>query len=112
MPVFRLRVGRKHPHQELLQINTTNILFICGGAFDGLEKIVERRLSAGSIGFNAEIVDKNKTDIDDLLKKTLPQDLVKFGLIPEFIGRVPITVSLELLDRQLWLRFYQSRRMR
>lgn len=91
--------GRKHPHQELLQINTTNILFICGGAFDGLEKIIERRLSAGSIGFNAEIVDKNKTDIDDLLKKTLPQDLVKFGLIPEFIGRVPITVSLELLDR-------------
>lgn len=92
--------GRKHPHQELLQINTTNILFICGGAFDGLEKIIERRLSAGSIGFNAEIVDKNKTDIDDLLKKTLPQDLVKFGLIPEFIGRVPITVALELLDRQ------------
>ncbi|GLB30386.1 ATP-dependent Clp protease ATP-binding subunit ClpX [Lacrimispora amygdalina] len=92
--------GRKHPHQELLQINTTNILFICGGAFDGLEKIIERRLSAGSIGFNAEIVDKNKTDIDDLLKKTLPQDLVKFGLIPEFIGRVPITVSLELLDRE------------
>ncbi len=92
--------GRKHPHQELLQINTTNILFICGGAFDGLEKIVERRLSAGSIGFNAEIVDKNKTDIDDLLKKTLPQDLVKFGLIPEFIGRVPVTVSLELLDRE------------
>jgi len=92
--------GRKHPHQELLQINTTNILFICGGAFDGLEKIIERRLSAGSIGFNAEIVDKNKTDIDDLLKKTLPQDLVKFGLIPEFIGRVPVTVSLELLDRE------------
>jgi ATP-dependent Clp protease ATP-binding subunit ClpX len=91
--------GRKHPHQELLQINTTNILFICGGAFDGLEKIIESRLSAGSIGFNAEIVDKNKTDIDDLLRKTLPQDLVKFGLIPEFIGRVPITVSLELLDR-------------
>ncbi len=91
--------GRKHPHQELLQINTTNILFICGGAFDGLEKIIERRLSAGSIGFNAEIVDKNKTDIDDLLKKTLPQDLVKFGLIPEFIGRVPVNVSLELLDR-------------
>ncbi|WP_313180388.1 ATP-dependent Clp protease ATP-binding subunit ClpX [Lacrimispora sp.] len=92
--------GRKHPHQELLQINTTNILFICGGAFDGLEKIIESRLSAGSIGFNAEIVDKNKTDIDDLLKKTLPQDLVKFGLIPEFIGRVPVTVSLELLDRE------------
>ncbi len=96
--------GRKHPHQELLQINTTNILFICGGAFDGLEKIIERRLSAGSIGFNAEIVDKNKTDIDGLLKKTLPQDLVKFGLIPEFIGRVPVTVSLELLDREALVR--------
>lgn len=90
--------GRKHPHQELLQIDTTNILFICGGAFDGLEKIVEGRISAGSIGFNAEVVDKNKTDIDDLLKQALPQDLTKFGLIPEFIGRVPVTVSLELLD--------------
>lgn len=96
--------GRKHPHQELLQINTTNILFICGGAFDGLEKIIERRLSAGSIGFNAEIVDKNKTDIDALLKQTLPQDLVKFGLIPEFIGRVPITVSLGLLDKAALVR--------
>lgn len=90
--------GRKHPHQELLQIDTTNILFICGGAFDGLEKIVESRLSAGSIGFNAEVVDKNKADIDELLKQAEPQDLVKFGLIPEFIGRVPVVVSLELLD--------------
>ena len=88
--------GRKHPHQELLQIDTTNILFICGGAFDGLEKIVESRLSAGSIGFNAEVVDK--ADIDELLKQAEPQDLVKFGLIPEFIGRVPVVVSLELLD--------------
>ncbi len=90
--------GRKHPHQELLQIDTTNILFICGGAFDGLEKIIERRVSAGSIGFNADIVDKNKTDIDELLRKVEPQDLVKFGLIPEFIGRVPVTVSLNMLD--------------
>ena len=92
--------GRKHPHQELLQIDTTNILFICGGAFDGLEKIIESRLSAGSIGFNAEVVDKNKTDIDELLRKAEPQDLVKFGLIPEFIGRVPVTVSLDLLDEK------------
>lgn len=92
--------GRKHPHQELLQIDTTNILFICGGAFDGLEKIIEGRLSAGSIGFNAEVVDKNKTDIDELLRKAEPQDLVKFGLIPEFIGRVPVTVSLDLLDEK------------
>ena len=92
--------GRKHPHQELLQIDTTNILFICGGAFDGLEKIIEARLSAGSIGFNAEVIDKNKSDIDELLRQVLPQDLVKFGLIPEFIGRVPATVSLDLLDEK------------
>ncbi len=90
--------GRKHPHQELLQINTTNILFICGGAFDGLERIVEQRLNAGSIGFNATIVDKNTLDIDALLHQVLPQDLTKFGLIPEFIGRVPVTVSLNMLD--------------
>ena len=91
--------GRKHPHQELLQIDTTNILFICGGAFDGLEKIVEQRLNAGSIGFNATIVDKNTLDIDELLHQVLPQDLTKFGLIPEFIGRVPVTVSLNMLDK-------------
>ena len=96
--------GRKHPHQELLQIDTTNILFICGGAFDGLEKIIERRQSAGSIGFNAEVVDKNKRDIDELLRQVEPQDLVKFGLIPEFIGRVPVTVSLELLSEEALVR--------
>lgn len=90
--------GRKHPHQELLQIDTTNILFICGGAFDGLEKIIENRISFSSIGFNAEIIDKNKTDIDELLRQVKPQDLTKFGLIPEFIGRVPVVVSLDLLD--------------
>ncbi|MCD8123198.1 MAG: ATP-dependent Clp protease ATP-binding subunit ClpX [Clostridiales bacterium] len=96
--------GRKHPHQELLQIDTTNILFICGGAFDGLEKIVENRLGAGSIGFNAEVVEKNREDIDALLSKVEPQDLVKFGLIPEFIGRVPVTVSLKLLDEKALVR--------
>lgn len=90
--------GRKHPHQELLQIDTTNILFICGGAFDGLERIVEQRINAGSIGFNAAIFDKNEMDIDEMLHQVLPQDLTKFGLIPEFIGRVPITVSLNMLD--------------
>ena len=90
--------GRKHPHQELLQIDTTNILFICGGAFDGLEKIVEGRLSTSSIGFNAEIVDKNERKLDDLLQQVMPQDLTKYGLIPEFIGRVPVVVSLRLLD--------------
>lgn len=96
--------GRKHPHQELLQIDTTNILFICGGAFDGLEKIIERRLNVGSIGFNAEVVDKRNVDIDEMLKKVLPQDLTRFGLIPEFIGRVPVTVSLELLTEEALVR--------
>ncbi len=90
--------GRKHPQQEMMQIDTTNILFICGGAFDGLERIVQQRLSAGSIGFNAEIVDKNDQSIDELLKQVETQDLVKFGLIPEFIGRVPVTVTLNNLD--------------
>jgi len=92
--------GRKHPHQELLQIDTTNILFICGGAFDGLEKIVEGRLNAGSIGFNVEIADKNQTDVDELLKQVLPQDLSKYGLIPEFVGRVPVTVPLQQLTTE------------
>ena len=92
--------GRKHPHQELLLIDTTNILFICAGAFDGLEKIIESRLSTSSIGFNAEIVDKNQRSLDDLLLQVMPQDLTKYGLIPEFIGRVPVVVSLRLLDEQ------------
>ena len=90
--------GRKHPHQELIQIDTTNILFICGGAFEGLEKIVENRLDKKSIGFNAEIKNKNETEVNVLLQQVQPEDLVKFGLIPEFVGRVPINVSLEGLD--------------
>ena len=90
--------GRKHPQQEMFQIDTTNILFICGGAFDGLEKIVESRQGANAIGFNAEVKAKNEQNVGELLKQVLPQDLVKFGLIPEFVGRVPVTVSLELLD--------------
>ncbi len=90
--------GRKHPQQELLQIDTTNILFICGGAFDGLEKIVENRLGAGSIGFEVEIADRQSADIDELLAQVMPEDLTKFGLIPEFIGRVPVTVPLKSLD--------------
>ncbi len=92
--------GRKHPHQELLQIDTTNILFICGGAFEGLDKIVEKRLDQKSIGFMAQIKDKNETEIGVLLKKVQPEDLTKFGLIPEFVGRVPINVSLEPLDEE------------
>ena len=100
--------GRKHPHQELLQIDTTNILFICGGAFDGLEKIIQNRISKSSIGFNAEVVDKKATDIDKLLKQVEAQDLIKFGLIPEFIGRVPVTVSLELLSEEALLRILRE----
>lgn len=92
--------GRKHPQQELLQIDTTNILFICGGAFDGLEKIIESRLGAGSIGFNVQISDRKEEDIDELLKQVMPQDLTKFGLIPEFIGRVPVTVALQSLTEE------------
>lgn len=96
--------GRKHPHQEMMEIDTTNILFICGGAFDGLEKIVDQRLSAGSIGFGAKLVDKNERDIDELLKQVETQDLIKFGLIPEFIGRVPINVTLNSLDEDSLVR--------
>lgn len=92
--------GRKHPQQELLQIDTTNILFICGGAFAGLEKTIENRMSSASIGFNAEIPEKNSMDISKVLKKVLPQDLIKYGLIPEFVGRVPVTVSLNFLDEE------------
>ena len=96
--------GRKHPHQEMFQIDTTNILFICGGAFDGLEQIIEGRLGSGSIGFEADIKEKDKTDISALLAQVMPQDLIKFGLIPEFIGRVPMVESLELLDRDALIR--------
>lgn len=100
--------GRKHPHQELIQINTTNILFICGGAFDGLEKIVESRLDRKSIGFNTEVSEKSTKEISELLQEVVPQDLVKFGLIPEFIGRVPINVSLQGLDRQALVRILKE----
>lgn len=92
--------GRKHPHQELIPINTTNILFICGGAFDGLEKIVENRLDRKSIGFNAEIATKTEHEVGQLLSQVQPEDLIKYGLIPEFVGRVPICVSLEGLDEE------------
>ena len=92
--------GRKHPHQELIQIDTTNILFICGGAFDGIEKIIENRQNKKSIGFNAVIKGKEERELSELLKDVTPQDLTKYGLIPEFVGRVPIQVSLEGLDRE------------
>lgn len=100
--------GRKHPHQELIQIDTTNILFICGGAFDGIEKIVEARLNKKSIGFNAEIGSKSDKELSELLKDITPQDLVKYGLIPEFVGRVPINVSLEGLDKEALIRILEE----
>ena len=96
--------GRKHPHQELIQIDTTNILFICGGAFEGIDKIIETRLDRKSIGFNAEIAEKHEYDMDVLLHEALPQDLVKFGLIPELVGRLPVTVSLDLLNKDALIR--------
>ncbi|OPJ60298.1 ATP-dependent Clp protease ATP-binding subunit ClpX [Clostridium oryzae] len=91
--------GRKHPHQEFIQINTTNILFICGGAFDGIDKIIEKRTRVSSMGFGASIQSKNEKDIGKLLKEVMPGDLLKFGLIPEFVGRLPIVVTLDALDR-------------
>ncbi len=91
--------GRKHPHQEFIQIDTTNILFICGGAFDGLDKIIDKRIGNKAIGFNADVIDQTEKDIDDMLKQVTPQDFVKYGLIPEFVGRLPITVTLDSLDR-------------
>lgn len=90
--------GRKHPHQEFIQIDTTNILFICGGAFDGLEKIVEARIGQKSIGFNNAIADSSKIDVGEMFRQVLPQDFMKYGLIPEFVGRVPVNVGLDLLD--------------
>ena len=100
--------GRKHPHQELIQIDTTNILFICGGAFDGLDKIVEARMDRTSIGFNKEIADKTEQDIGEVFKEVTPQDLTKYGLIPEFVGRVPIVVSLEGLDESALVRILRE----
>ncbi|MBQ5387182.1 MAG: ATP-dependent Clp protease ATP-binding subunit ClpX [Lachnospiraceae bacterium] len=98
--------GRKHPQQELIQIDTTNILFICGGAFEGLEKIIESRMDTKRIGFDVSIEDQNNKEksISELLKQALPQDFIKFGLIPEFIGRVPINVALEELDEEALIR--------
>jgi ATP-dependent Clp protease ATP-binding subunit ClpX len=92
--------GRKHPHQELLQINTTNILFIVGGAFDGIEKIIEKRTQKSTMGFGADIQSKHEKNIGQLLENILPGDLLKFGLIPEFVGRVPIVVTLNSLDKE------------
>ena len=96
--------GRKHPHQELLQIDTTNILFICGGAFEGIDKIIAARMDKKGIGFNSELTEKNKKNVGEILKKALPQDFIKFGMIPEFVGRVPVVVALDELDKDALVR--------
>ena len=100
--------GRKHPHQELLQIDTTNILFICGGAFEGLEKIIETRMDTKSIGFNSVLQERKTEDVGAVLKQVLPQDFIKFGMIPELMGRVPVIVSLDPLDRDTLIRILQE----
>ncbi len=96
--------GRKHPHQEFIQIDTTNILFICGGAFDGLEKIIQNRVGKKALGFGAELRPKIDSNIGDILRQVMPEDLLKFGLIPEFIGRLPVVVPLDALDEQALVR--------
>ena len=90
--------GRKHPQQEFLQVNTTNILFICGGAFVGLEKIIEERIAGSGIGFGAEVKAKKEYDLGDILAQVQPEDLIKYGMIPEFVGRVPVIATLHELD--------------
>ncbi len=100
--------GRKHPHQEFIQIDTTNILFICGGAFDGIEKMIEARNDNKSIGFGAEISGKEERNVGEILKGVMPEDFIKYGLIPEFIGRVPVVVSLNSLDEQALMRILKE----
>lgn len=92
--------GRKHPHQEFIQIDTTNVLFICGGAFDGVEKIIQKRIGKTSMGFGADVKSKVVKDLGELLKHLQPEDLLKFGLIPEFVGRLPVMVTLDQLDEK------------
>ena len=100
--------GRKHPQQELIPIDTTNILFICGGAFDGLEKIIDSRMDTSSIGFNSDVKSKTELNVGEAFKHALPQDFVKFGLIPEFIGRLPIMFSLEALTEDMLVKILKE----
>jgi len=102
--------GRKHPHQEFIQIDTTNILFICGGAFDGMDKLIQNRIGQKSIGFGAVVESRKEKDIGELLAQIMPQDLLKYGLIPEFVGRVPVVVSLEGLNEETLIRILQEPR--
>ncbi|OWZ83889.1 ATP-dependent Clp protease ATP-binding subunit ClpX [Natranaerobius trueperi] len=100
--------GRKHPHQEFIQIDTTNILFICGGAFDGIEKVIQNRIGKKGLGFGAEVRSKKDDDIGEILSNVLPQDLLKFGLIPEFVGRIPVISSLDALDEDALVRILEE----
>lgn len=100
--------GRKHPHQEFIQIDTTNILFIVGGAFEGLDKIIESRRDTKSIGFGSVIKDQKELNVGEVLRQVMPQDFIKFGLIPEFIGRVPVVVTLEALDEKALIRILKE----
>ncbi len=100
--------GRKHPHQEFIQIDTTNILFICGGAFEGIDKIIEARKDTKAIGFGAEVAAKEERNVGEILKEVMPEDFIKFGLIPEFIGRVPVVVTLDALDEQALIRILRE----
>ena len=100
--------GRKHPQQELIQLDTNNILFICGGAFSGLDKIINNRMDKRSMGFHAEIADKEEKKLGNVIKNVLPEDLTKFGLIPEFIGRVPVVVTLDELDKEALMRILKE----
>ena len=92
--------GRKHPHQEMIQLNTTNILFICGGAFDGLDKIIETRTDKSAIGFDSPVQSKKERDVGKLLAQVEPHDLLKFGIIPELVGRMPVITSLQSLSQE------------
>ena len=100
--------GRKHPQQEFIQFDTTNVLFICGGAFEGLEKIIETRQDTKSIGFGAEVSEKEERNVGEVLKEVMPEDFIKFGLIPEFIGRVPVVVTLDSLDEEALIRILKE----
>ena len=100
--------GRKHPHQEFIQVNTKNILFICGGAFDGLEKIIEKRLDQKSIGFGANVQGKKDKDLNKILHEVQPHDILKFGIIPELVGRLPVIAPLNALKREDLVRILQE----
>ena len=100
--------GRKHPQQELIQIDTTDILFICGGAFEGIDKIIETRMNTKTIGFGRTLSDKAQKNVGEVLKEVVPQDFVKYGMIPEFIGRVPVVVSLDALDEEALVRILKE----